>query len=461
MAADMDIEMDIDMGFSEQDLVARDIEIVPESEVSLPLRSSLYKLNTDSWGKPVPQVSNGSAPNDSSSPDALQPVPTKVHLRGLDNLTTNDIKSFASEYFSASKPIVEWIDDTSANLLFETATLAQDALVSFAAVEIADVSQLALLQTLPAKTIPLHPQTNLEVRIAVLGDRKQPGARERSRFYLFNPDYDPAERRKRAGGRGGNRYRDRDDGGYRSQRYDEREQRKRQRDDEDAGFTADLYDDDEAALNSRRKKDRRDSTSSGGFDERENRHRFRGPGTKELFPERGTGDSGRLRDRSASPIRDRDGDGDEEARSRRQDMAASANRNKAQMIKAQLRGTTAAKELFPSKPSNRRSSAFDEADATADLFARQMPVPFLDGGSDQRSNFGLPLAARISGKSNIDTGRLNIRGAARATHDFAIKGAADGVVRELFPSGGNAGKELFANLEGRGRRRNKAEDLFS
>lgn len=410
-------------------------------------------------------MSNGSAPNDSSAPDALQPTPTKVHLRGLDNLTTNDIKSFASEYFSTSKPTLEWIDDASANLVYETPELAQEALIAFAAVEIADVSQLPLLQTLPAKSFPLHPQTNLEVRIAVFGDRKQPGARERSRFYLFNPEFDPAERRKRAGQRGGNRYRDRDDGGYRSQRYDEREQRKRQRDDEDAGFTANLYDDDEAALNARRKKDRRDSTSSGGFDERDNRRvRSRGAGRKELFPERGDRDSGRLRDRSASPLRERDGDREGDARSQRRDMAASANRQKAQMIKAQQRETTAAKELFPNKTANlRRSSAFDAADATADLFARQMPVPFMDGGTDQRSNTGLPLASRISSKSNIDSGRLNIRGAAKAiaTHDFAIKGAADGGAKELFPSGGNAGKELFSEtLEGRGRRRNRAEDLF-
>lgn len=34
MATDMDIEMDIDMGFSEQDLAVQDIEIVPESVVS-------------------------------------------------------------------------------------------------------------------------------------------------------------------------------------------------------------------------------------------------------------------------------------------------------------------------------------------------------------------------------------------------------------------------------------------
>lgn len=299
-----------------------------------------------------------------------------------------------------------------------------------------------------------------------MGDRKQPGARERSRFYLFNPKHDPTERRKRAGPRGGNKYRDRDDGGYRSQRYDDREQRKRQLDDEDAGFTANLYDDDEAALNSRRNKGRQDSTSSGSFNGRDGRHvRLRGAAGKELFPERGDRGDGRLRDRSASPVRDRDGDREaDDSLSRRRDMAASANRQKAQIIRAQLREATASKELFPNKTANhRRSGAFDAADATADLFARQMPVPFIDGSSDHQSNVGLPLASRITNKTDIDSGRLNIRGAAKSTvtHDFTIKGAADGGIKELFPSGGNAGKELFSDrIEGRGRRRNKAEDLF-
>jgi hypothetical protein len=155
----------------------------------------------------------------------------------------------------------------------------------------------------------------------------------------------------------------------------------------------------------------------------------------------------------------------EEERSRRRDMAASTNRQKAQLLRAQLRDTASSKELFPEKTINhRRSDAFDAADATADLFTRQMPVPFVDGSSDSRAELGLPLASRISSKSDIDSGRLNIRGVAKASavRDFAIKGsAADSGIKELFPSNGNFGKELFSDrLDGRGRRRQKAEDLF-
>lgn len=75
------------------------------------------------------------------------------------------------------------------------------------------------------------------------------------------------------------------------------------------------------------------------------------------------------------------------------------------------------------------------------------------------------LADRITPQPSA-SGGLNIRGlAAKRASDqgFSIKGTGP-TVKELFPekfSGGNVGKELFAEkLEGRGRRRQKAEDLF-
>jgi hypothetical protein len=357
----------------------------------------------------------------------------------------------------------------SANIVFVSIDIAKDALRAFAAVEIGDISQIPVLQAFPAKPFSLHPDTKLKVRCAVVGDRKQAGARERSRFYLLNPEYDPAERRKRGGQRGGNKYRDRDDGGYRSQRYDDREQQIRQDRDRLSGFDSSLYDDDEAALARRatRRSERQDSSSGGesrGQDSR--RARYRGAAGKELFPDRG-GDraSGRLRDRSASPVREGHA---ETSRQRRRDSAASANRLKAQMIKAQLREASASKELFPQKVgvSHRRSGAFDAADETADVFANRMPVPFTDGSGDSRHENGDLLAPRISRKNwDNDTG-FSIRGAAKTpqVQGFTIKGAASGgQIKELFPShfGDNSGKELFSErLEGRGRRRQKAEDLF-
>jgi hypothetical protein len=416
-----------------------------------------------------------SAPNDTSDANALESCLHKVHVRGLDNLTTKDVRAFALEYFDTHQPShIEWIDDTSANIVYETPEIAQEALVAFAAVEIADASQLPLLQTISAKHFPLHPQTNLEVRIAVVGDRKQAGARERSRFYLFNPEYDPAERRRRAGYKG-RQYRDREDSGYRSQRYDDREQQKRER---EADFDASLYDDDEAAIAKRSMRDNRYQGSSSGGESRGRDSRglrFGGAAAgKELFPERVEGGSGRLRNRSASPLCDSDGDQDMResrgARSRQQDTAASANRLKAQMIKTRLKEASSTKELFPHKTAGQRhSGAFDAAHETvADLFANKMPVPFVDGSGDAPMDTP-SLAARITGRSSgNDPAGFSIRGAAKVipASVFSIKGAAASSgpkVKELFPStlGDNAGKELFSErLNGRGARRQKASDLF-
>jgi hypothetical protein len=136
------------------------------------------------------------------------------------------------------------------------------------------------------------------------------------------------------------------------------------------------------------------------------------------------------------------------------------------MIKAQLRDSGSPKELFPQKANinHRRSAAFDAADETADLFANRMAVPFMDGSGDSR--VGSSLASRIT-SNNADTksSSFTIRGAAKSqlvpVQNFSIKGAAR--VKELFPAtlGDNTGKELFSErLEGRGRRRQKAEDLF-
>lgn len=246
----------------------------------------------------------------------------------------------------------------------------------------------------------------------MLGDRKQAGARDRSRFYLLNPEYDPAERRKRegyrGGHRGGDRYRDREDGGYRSQRYDDREQRKRERDTE---FDASIYDDDEGARAKRAARvDRRPGSSGSDSRSRDGRRGrgFKGSRGKELFPDR-AGNDGRLRNRSASPLRDNDRDrtmadirADEQKR--RQDVAVAANREKAQFMKARLREATAAKELFPT--SSKRSGAFDAADETADLFANRMPVPFMDGEADRPT-----LASRITSRDlGSGNGGFNIRG---------------------------------------------------
>lgn len=394
----------------------------------------------------------------------------KVHIRGVDEMTTDHIKQFALSYFpdeEASR--IEWIDDTSANIVYSSDEVGLRALTALTQLGEEDISALPALRLRTAKTCLSHPESVLQVRSAVKTDRKKPRAHEASRFYLMHPEHDPRERlrrelaeKRRQGGR-----RDESDGDYRRLRFDDREHRRR-RNRNDDGFTASMYDDDGAT------PDRRGASSDDYFSEPEARRRPRRGRRQpqELFPERGgsgsRGGSGRLRDRSASPGRDdldamRRSD-DEQQQSRRRFRERSprlasgshANTTKelfpasdSQDTRELFPNRTAAsflkKELFPAKTNSnhRRTDAFDAADETADLFAKRISVPLVDGAQDQ---------IYIKGASN-DIG-------------MALRGHAKGntqAVKELFPDkyNANAGKELFSNkLEGRGGRRRRAEDMF-
>lgn len=280
----------------------------------------------------------------------------------------------------------------------------------------------------------------------------------------------------------GRRYRNRNEDNYRTREINE-------------SFDVSLYDDDEITRAIRSSKlhgrDSKSSISSGGY---------RGQGirkshstnrsVKELFPDRITHrrhNGGRLRGRSASPSRHSDSSqsmdiSTEEyltSRHHNADFSSSANRLQAQMIKARLKeASMEPKELFPNKftISHRRSDAFDATDAAADLFATKIPVPFLDGSSDvspRKRDLMSRITKAKSEDNNFediteDQNGLGIRGAARQQQaaGISIKGVSllpEPSAKELFPHkiGLNAGKELFSEkLEGRGGRRQRAEDMF-
>ncbi|KAI9850177.1 MAG: hypothetical protein M1838_006022 [Thelocarpon superellum] len=504
----MDIDMDVDLGLGDEEILVDEAEATGNNVSVLPLVEPI-------------DPANGTA----SSSDADHPTPHKVHLRGLDNLHTSDINLFAAEHFPSADIVrIEWIDDHSANIVYDTPGTAMRALKSFSLVSSIDLISMPTVQLRPAQRLSTHPDAPLQARIAVIGDRKQPGARERSRYYLFNPDQDPAEKRSRGSGgrRGSSRYHD-DNSNYRRRPYDDREHRRRRDEDEDDGFNAALYDDDSAALAAReRPKARRRSDSDASSESL----RRTGKG-KELFPNRGNG-RGRVhfRDRSASPLREKDSDGDRDmvtdgdkaydrlarrrgrersysprpSRRRDRDWTPEVNQSKElfpyksttteMMMDHEPSSTGSGKELFPQKQlrNHRRSGAFDAADETADLFAGRMSVPFTDGSLDQRGT-SKRLADRISRASttplgshqvvlpdvepaNDEVGGFSIRGSAKQVDSgFSIRGAAaaagGGVLmlngRELFPGkqAPNSGKELFTEkLSGRGTRRRKAEDMF-
>ncbi|KAL6900277.1 hypothetical protein GGI43DRAFT_42373 [Trichoderma evansii] len=345
-------------------------------------------------------------------------VPTKLHIRGLDNLHTDDIKSYVKTHYGHVDR-VEWIDDTSANLIFSSEPSARDAIVALSAIDIADATALGVGETVPAKALEGKPETALQIRFATQADKKQAGAALRSRYYLLHPEHDPEERRRR-NQENRSRYRDRDSRDNRGSSG----RRRRYSDEEVETFEASMYDDAPKAS--------RDDRSSAQESNR----------GKELFSGRSVGRSTSRRDRSASPRRDDDGDAAMDGFA-----SSSGNREKARSIRGRLANETRSKELFPTKPSNRGGGGqLDELEksiGSAHLKEEDMPKIVADSTGDG----------------------LNIRGAAnQRARDrdggFSIKGAAN--AQDLFPGklgSGNKGKELFnANQP---KRRQKAEDLFS
>ncbi|KAA8643546.1 hypothetical protein EYZ11_008849 [Aspergillus tanneri] len=413
----------------------------------------------------------------------------KVHIRGVDELATDDIKQFASNHFTIEEPSrVEWIDDTSANIVYSSSEVGLQALSAFTQVsEEEDASALPALRLRSAKVLSSHPDSVLQVRSAVKTDRKRPRAHEASRFYLMHPEHDPRERlrrelseRRRQGGG------DTSDGDYRRRRFDGRELRRRRDRDVDEGISANMYDDTRAPSTEYSDPDRG----------REGRGRR---GHRDLFDEDEGRSSGRLRNRSASPGRDtlmesgypdykrsdsrkrfrerspqskRRNEGKELFPSARSSGTAESDSNARELFPNKLATSYLKKELFPNKVSNhRRSDAIDAADETADLFSRRISIPLVDESYDQprsQRNNNVELFPESSEPRGV-----SIRGAASAQDQgMAIRGTANGLsikgrgasVRELFPSKyhNNVGKELFSDkIEGRGGPRRKAEDMFS
>ncbi|KAL4802684.1 hypothetical protein BDV18DRAFT_146323 [Aspergillus unguis] len=429
----------------------------------------------------------------------------KVHIRGVDELTTDNIKEFAALNFSLEHPArVEWIDDTSANIVYSSPEIGLQALAALThdghgeiegtAAETANANANAensALRLRSAKVFASHPDSVLQVRSAVKADKKKPRAYEASRFYMMHPEHDPRERLRREleadrrrGGDG--------DGDYQRRRFDGRELRRRRERDHEGGITASMYDDTGAGTD--RLDGDRDLDRGRGRRRRGSMHRDR---DLELFPDAGAR-SGRLRDRSASPGRDTlmmEGgyiDDRQESRRRFRERSCAPRRNEGrelfgpsdgdadtrELFPNKTANTYLKKELFPSKVSNhRRSDAIDVADDKADLFSRRLSIPQVDNASDANRNQSRNRKRNVElfpGSSSSDQA-VHIRGAAggqdqgfsirgAAENGMSIKGRGGASVRELFPSkyNNNKGKELFSDkIEGRGGPRRKAEDMFT
>ena len=436
-------------------------------------------------------------------------APHKVYIRGLEDLTTSDIQAFSFEHYPLNEnpPRVEWIDDTSANIVFGGEETAMVALRHFTLTseksELLPSSQLRA-----AKPLSTRPGSSLYVRIAAVTDQKRPRAYEASRFYMMHPEHDPREQRRRGGSFQGN-------SDYRRKGYSNDEHRRRGQKDKEDAFDASMYDDG-------RPSSRRDSISSsvnGHKIEQRGNGRLRGDSYRPARDERNSARTSR--NRSASPtgrnvhtpppsyryrdphpfpqenkgkelfpsisyVRYTDRNAKDLFSSKmlaadvtkgpyltKSALAREAAPNGRDLPSNKMRATELERELFPDKVNpnkHSRSDAFDAADATADLFASGMSVPFMDGSSSRKSpihGLGSSCSRSLVDGGDVEVG-LSIRGASRKQNQgFLIRGGAGvntiGTITELFPgkAAGNAGKELFAEkVKGRGGRRNRAEDMF-
>ncbi|KAI2602409.1 hypothetical protein GGR54DRAFT_503235 [Hypoxylon sp. NC1633] len=435
---DLDVEMDVD------------VDLVPDEPI-LP--------------EPEPQEANGNrSPGeiDDTADDQYALVPNKVHIRGLDTMNPDQVRAYIAEHFPED-PVdrIEWIDDSSANILFGSGSTAARALRSLAIDDIPDVSQLPILRSFFAKPFSEKPDVSLQIRLAVAADKKQVGAASRSRFYLLNPEYDPEERRRRTESR---RFRERDGDGHNRRRTGGI-----QTQEAEEQFDVSLYDDDPNtssghALQSWHAR-RRSLTPDASKDRRRwNSYRNDNRG-KELFPDGLSSRAVSQRERSASPIRDRRGDRDEDENPSAQD------RDGARTRRSRLCRSNQSRELFPDDSDAGVGRLGDRVEDTATLLAKGIMLPLMDKSSDvleageRRPADRIPAPDRRASDSVVSG--FNIRGTASQTstdQGFAIKGSAGKSAKELFPEklGINAGKELFADrLEGRSKqRRQRAGDLF-
>lgn len=406
----------------------------------------------------------------------LEPEYTKVHIRGIDDFHTNDVLAFANDHYLTTAPNhVQWIDDTSANILYQTKNDALQALLSFtAAPTTAEEIYNAPLELRPAKQLTSRPAAILQVRVAKVSDKKQKNAKEASRYYLLHPEYDPAER-----------------GDYKRRKYDDREHQRRRGGDDNGRvgneFEASMYDDAPAA----------NAEPTGPARGRDLFSRVSGP-DRRMMGRRRSASPGRSANSEEIEVDISDGDKDARARRRprrdkyrerdpppysRKDPAPFPRDNAGKELFGNSSNDTSRSrggglvsdkiELKPS-PSITSSRKVDQNSSAANrLRADLQAAQTSPGRASHRRSHAMDaknaedLTERFGRKSlSIDsTGKpelfphmvtgngLNIRGSAgeqgisiKGAGGFSIKGRA-AEPKELFPDQyggkGNAGKELF------------------
>ncbi|KAG0172316.1 hypothetical protein DFQ28_003575 [Apophysomyces sp. BC1034] len=118
--------------------------------------------------------------DDANAKQDEEPRPNVLFLYGLDEMSTRDIKTYCK---GLNLEQIEWINDSSCNLVFPTEEEARAAAGVLLEQE-GEISHTILRKT-KTHTRDDRVFENLHIRIATTADVKERGARERSRYYLL------------------------------------------------------------------------------------------------------------------------------------------------------------------------------------------------------------------------------------------------------------------------------------
>ena len=402
--------------------------------------------------------------------------PTKVHIRGIDDMSTDDVRNFAVDHFSTPPTYIQWIDDTSANLVYPTNDAALDALAALCAVSLPRAEiEADPLRLRDAKSFR---DAHLQIRRAIAKDKKKKNAKDTSRYYLLHPEADPVER-MRTEFANGRRRRSGDHGDYNRRRYNDREDRRRRDLDAegDGGeYNASMYDDNpepqQARGRGRGRRGQRDrSASPGRSSTNEDEILVDYASGSENGDDRSFRQSrpanSRYRDRSLPPTYSLEDPHPFPRANREKELFPSNTTKNGQLASDTLQARRAAdrstavtklkRELFPNRTdrsNHRRSDAVDAravADAkTSDDLSRRMSkrMGISDAEAQPRAaNAGKELfSSSTNGTSTLSSsnaGKELFSTTSSSNNTSGILSSSTNAPRELFPNSTNAPRELF------------------
>ncbi|KAF3922076.1 hypothetical protein ABW20_dc0108535 [Dactylellina cionopaga] len=390
-------------------------------------------------------------------------IANKVHLRGLDNMSSTDVKAFVGGHFPDQQvEKLEWIDDTSLNLVYVDEATAAAALAALST-ESMGVT-LNPWELREAKRSDAFPLAKLDIRLAFATDKKEEDRVEQQEKKRREHD--------RGGRRGGN-------GGYRQRDYEERyrsRSREGDRDLDDRRRSRSRYDEED------NKREPLELFPGGTSVDRRSGRRSRSRSPVELFPEKVKNTGVEL-----FPEATKSGGVElfpEKVKNTNVELFPSNNDSLGQRrdgSPSEYRLATPPRTLFSiddpiempkrgqSPPRQRRDrDRSRDANRAVELFPEKTDRPRsladrIDrprGNMRGRKNEGMEMddsGAGLSIRGSAGGGGISIRGAARGQAGHSNAGI------ELLPD--KAANSLFNRISEpsnsrRGARRQKAEDMF-